>query len=69
VYLRYFNTYGAVYGSLGTVIIAMLWFYISSLAILLGSEVNVVLESRGTKSGKEETRQAEQRQAEQHSAD
>lgn len=48
VYLRYFNTYGAVYGSLGTVIIAMLWFYISSLAILLGGEVNAVLEGAAT---------------------
>jgi membrane protein len=45
-YLRYFNTYGAIYGSLGTVIIAMLWFYISSLAILLGGEVNAILEGR-----------------------
>jgi membrane protein len=68
VYLRYFNTYGAVYGSLGTVIIAMLWFYISSLAVLLGSEVNVVLESRAAKSGKEERRLAdrEQQRAEEH---
>jgi membrane protein len=46
LYLRYFDAYGAVYGSLGTVIIAMLWFYISSLAILLGGEVNAVLEGR-----------------------
>ncbi len=71
VYLRYFNTYGAVYGSLGTVIIAMLWFYISSLAILLGSELNVVLGSGAAKNGQEEIRLAdrEPRRTEEHSRD
>jgi membrane protein len=40
VYLHYFNSYSATYGSLGAVIILMLWFYLTGMAILLGGEVN-----------------------------
>ena len=40
VYLRYFNHYGATYGSLGAVIVLMLWFYFTGAAILIGGEVN-----------------------------
>jgi membrane protein len=40
VYLSYFDSYSATYGSLGAVIILMLWFYISSFAVLIGGEVN-----------------------------
>lgn len=40
LYLRVFNTYGATYGSLGAVIILMLWFYFTSVTILLGGELN-----------------------------
>lgn len=40
VYLQFFNSYSATYGSLGAVIILMLWFYISGIAILIGGEIN-----------------------------
>jgi membrane protein len=40
VYLHFFNSYSATYGSLGAVIILMLWFYITGAAILIGGEVN-----------------------------
>jgi len=40
IYLHYFNSYSATYGSLGAVIILMLWFYLTGMAILLGGEVN-----------------------------
>ena len=39
-YLHYFNSYSATYGSLGAVIILMLWFYLTGAAILFGGEVN-----------------------------
>lgn len=43
-YLRYFNTSSNTYGSLGAVIILMLWFYLSGAAILIGGEVNSEIE-------------------------
>ena len=43
LYLQYFNTYNKAYGSLGAVIILMLWMYITALALLLGGAINSVL--------------------------
>ena len=40
LYLTYFDSYSKSYGSLGAVIVLMLWLYISGLAILIGGEVN-----------------------------
>ena len=45
LYLHFFNSYSATYGSLGAVIILMLWFYLTGAAILLGGEINSELES------------------------
>jgi membrane protein len=43
LYLQYFNTYNKAYGSLGAVIILMLWMYITGLALLVGGAINSVL--------------------------
>jgi membrane protein len=40
VYLHFFNRYSVTYGSLGAVIILLLWFYLSGFMLLLGAEVN-----------------------------
>lgn len=45
VYLHFFNTYTVTYGSLGAVIILLMWFYISGLMLLLGAEVNSQIEA------------------------
>ena len=50
-YLRFFNTYSATYGSLGAVIILMLWFYITGAAILIGAEVNSEIENAAAQAG------------------
>lgn len=44
VYLSYFNRYSATYGSIGAVIILLLWLYLTGIAILIGGEVNSELE-------------------------
>ncbi len=40
VYLHFFNSYSATYGSLGGVIILLTWFYVTGLMLLLGAEIN-----------------------------
>jgi len=40
LYLRYFDSYSVTYGSLGAVIVLMLWFYLTGVVILIGGEVN-----------------------------
>jgi len=44
LYLDYFNTYAKTYGSLGAVIILMLWLYLTALVILIGGSINAVLQ-------------------------
>jgi membrane protein len=44
VYLTHFNNYSATYGSIAAVIILLLWLYVSAVAVLIGAEVNSVLE-------------------------
>jgi membrane protein len=45
VYVHYFNNYAATYGSLGTVIILLTWFYLSGLMLLVGGEINSEIEA------------------------
>lgn len=43
LYLNYFNNYDKTYGSLGAVIILMLWLYLTALVILIGGALDSVL--------------------------
>src|SRR5690606_6330314 len=43
-YVRNFSNYNATYGSLGAVIILLTWLYLSAYILLLGAELNEVLE-------------------------
>lgn len=43
-YVSHFGNYNATYGSLGAVIVLMLWLYITGVVLLLGSEVNALIE-------------------------
>ena len=45
VYLHYFNNFSVTYGSLGAVIILLMWFYLSGLMLLLGAEINSEIEA------------------------
>ncbi|MEP6925077.1 MAG: YihY/virulence factor BrkB family protein [Pyrinomonadaceae bacterium] len=51
LYLQYFNSYSATYGSLGAVIILMFWLYFTGAAILIGGEINCEIENAAAQSG------------------
>lgn len=53
-YVNNFNNYSGVYGSIGAVIVLMLWLYITSIIILLGGEINAQLAFQ--REGKEKPR-------------
>ncbi|NBH79505.1 YihY/virulence factor BrkB family protein [Clostridiaceae bacterium] len=42
-YVDHLGNYSALYGSLGAIIVLMLWLYLTSVAILLGALVNHIL--------------------------
>lgn len=51
-YVNNFGNYSKTYGSLGGVIIFLLWLYMSSIVIVLGAEVNATLLSMKDKKNK-----------------
>lgn len=46
VYLANFNSYNVFYGSIGAVIILMMWLYLSVWSVLLGGAINAELDAR-----------------------
>ena len=51
VYVSNFGSYNVTYGSLGTVVILLLWFYVTGIAILIGAQVNSEIELASDKVG------------------
>lgn len=47
LYLDNFGRYNVLYGSLGAIIVLLLYLWMSSIALLLGGEVNAVIERGG----------------------
>ena len=47
IYFRYSQSYNAVYGSLGAVIVLLVCFYLAGVAVLSGGALNGVLENLG----------------------
>jgi membrane protein len=47
VYLQHFSGYSA-YGSIGAVMVLMLWFYVTGMAFLIGGEVDAIIDRAAT---------------------
>jgi membrane protein len=50
IYLSVFDSFSRTYGSLGAVIVLLLWLYLSAASILIGGEVNSALRRAPTRS-------------------
>lgn len=55
-YLYFFDTYGRAYGSLGAVIVLLLWLYLTGAVLLLGGEVNALLENAAAEAGERDAK-------------
>jgi membrane protein len=44
IYLRFVNDYTLLFGSLGALVILLVWLYVTGLAFLIGGEINAVIE-------------------------
>jgi membrane protein len=51
LYVQYFGNFSATYGSIGGVILLMMWFYLTSVILLLGAEVNAEIEKAARAQG------------------
>ncbi|WKA58051.1 YihY/virulence factor BrkB family protein [Planococcus shenhongbingii] len=45
-YVSNFGSYSATYGSLGGIIVLMLWFFLTGLILVVGAEINAILHKR-----------------------
>mgnify|MGYP003576863826 CR=1 FL=1 len=57
IYVSNFSDYNATYGSLGAVIVFLTWLYLTAYIVLLGAELNAIIE---LEVGRDETREHEQ---------
>ena len=61
VYITNFTDYTASYGAVGAVIVLLLWFYLSSVAVLIGAELNSEIEHASPHAQQLQTSQAGRR--------
>jgi membrane protein len=45
-YVSHLGSYEVSYGALGGIVVLLMWMYISSVVVLLGAEINAILEHR-----------------------
>ena len=53
-YVEKFDTYNKLYGSIGTLLVVMMWMYIMALVLLIGFELNISIENAKLKKHGEE---------------
>ncbi len=68
IYVSNFGSYNTTYGSLGTVVILLLWFYVTGIAILVGAQVNSEIELASDKVGGAEEHEGKKKPAREEQA-
>lgn len=63
IYLHFFDSYAKTYGSLAGVIVLMLWFYITGLALLIGGEINAEIEHAAAEHGRADAKAKGEKEA------
>jgi membrane protein len=48
VYVSRFSSYGATYGAFATMVVLLVWIWLSNLVLLFGAELNYVVDRRRT---------------------
>jgi membrane protein len=52
LYVGHAGSFGQLYGSVSSVIVALLWFYLTALAVLTGAEIDAMLRAPGERRGR-----------------
>lgn len=56
IYVSNFGSFNATYGALGGVVVLLLWFYVSSVVLLVGAELNAMIHAQVDEEGVEDRR-------------
>ena len=63
-YVENFASYSVIYGTLGTVIVLMMWLNLTAVMLIMGAEINGVLASiRGRRTRRKENTNGKGREA------
>lgn len=57
LYVEHFGSFGAMYGSIGTVIILLTYLWLSGMVLLLGAELNAVVQAKAPRPGDAEPKE------------
>ncbi|MGH7278010.1 MAG: YihY/virulence factor BrkB family protein, partial [Candidatus Rokuibacteriota bacterium] len=63
IYVTDFGDYNATYGSIGGVILLMLWLYLTGVVLLVGAEINAVIEQAAARRGAADAKAPGEREA------